>query len=53
MENKNTEDSECFLEDCTYMRPHRHVHTAYGSYVKFIVDKPDYRKEIKNASPRR
>jgi hypothetical protein len=53
MENRNIEDNECHLDNCTYMKPHRHVHTAYGIYVKYLVEKPDYRKEIKDANPRR
>jgi len=38
------ENKECRDQDCQYnpgglIRPHYHVHTANGSYVKYIVEK--------------
>jgi hypothetical protein len=47
MQNRN-DGSECYDADCDHnyggIRPHVHVMTNDGSYVKFIVPKP---KEIR------
>lgn len=45
MQSKSkSEDKMCYEPECQYnpgglIRPHYHVHTANGSYVKYIVDK--------------
>lgn len=28
---------ECFDNNCTYKKPHTHIHTANGSYVKYTI----------------
>lgn len=45
MQNKNA-NKECYNRDCAFhpspdvFKPHIHVMTNNGSYVKFIVPKP-------------
>lgn len=57
MQNKNV-GKPCESTECDYnipfMRPHVHVRTPDGTYVKFIVDKPKTRviKEYVYADPR-
>ena len=43
MQNRSASD-ECYDDNCLhnvpYMRPHYHVMTNDGGYVRFIVEKP-------------
>ena len=53
MDQANENDKRCYNMECDYsMKPHYHVMTNNGSYVRFIVDKPKYSKEINNADTR-
>lgn len=40
MQSKNESD-RCYDDQCDYaMRPHYHVRTNNGTYIKYIVEKP-------------
>jgi hypothetical protein len=39
------EKGSCEDNQCPYMRPHRHVVTGYGTYVKYIIEKPRQRSQ--------
>lgn len=58
MQNKNKGDKNklCLNEDCEYnpgiIRPHVHIMTNDGSYVKFIYEKPKNKlRSITDADP--
>jgi hypothetical protein len=34
------EDELCWVDECTYKKPHKHIRTNDGSYVKYIIEKP-------------
>jgi hypothetical protein len=44
MQNQNSETSECTNDDCPYMKPHKHVVTSHGDYIKYIIEKPKHRE---------
>lgn len=39
MPNKK-EDDLCWVDECPYQKPHKHISTNNGSYVKYIIEKP-------------
>lgn len=47
MQNKNV-NNECVDDNCPYAKPHKHVRTNDGCYVKYIIEKPKT-KESRNA----
>ncbi len=44
MQSKN-EDNLCWVDECQYQKPHKHIRTNDGSYVKYIIEKPKANKE--------
>lgn len=44
MQNQRGGNDQCWDKDCTYQKPHFHIHTPNGSYVKYIIEKPKERK---------
>lgn len=41
MQSRNANSPEpCRVADCPYQKPHVHVNTNNGSYVKYIIEKP-------------
>ena len=43
-ENRECHDAKCDY-NFPYMRPHQHVLTNNGTYIKFIVEKPKLRSQ--------
>ncbi len=41
-------DENCYENDCPYKKPHKHIRTIHGNYIKYIIEKPTY-KEIDHA----
>ena len=56
MQNKRDDKDQCYSPDCRhnipYIKPHYHVITPDGGYVKFIVSKPKSVKEYDDADTR-
>ena len=50
MEKRNLAEDKCLNPECIYnipyIKPHKHIRTPYGYYVRFIVDKP--KKKVHN-----
>ena len=39
MQNQK-EGVDCYDDECPYQKPHRHVYTSNGDYIKYIIEKP-------------
>ena len=56
MQDQSDANKQCYDKDCEhnspYMRPHAHVRTINGVYVRFIVDKPKPIRSISDADTR-
>lgn len=42
MDAKNNKDVDkhCYNDNCPFQRPHTHVVTNNGTYIKYIIEKP-------------
>lgn len=39
MQNQK-EGADCYSTECPYKKPHRHIQTNNGEYIKYIIENP-------------
>lgn len=44
-DDKGKDDKLCWNGECPYQKPHEHVTTNNGSYIKYIVEPPKIKEQ--------